>query len=179
MMLMQILVHTPRWVFGLLAVLLALGVSQLAARRASLARVSMLPLAMLGLSFYGAWSAFGQAQPWVLLAWLTALGAAAVLVARRPLPAGTGYDAASRSFALPGSAVPLAMMMAIFFTKYAVGVAMTMQPGLARNATFAWLTSALYGAFSGVFLGRAGRLWRLARPASRPGLGAGQCASLT
>lgn len=166
MMLMQILLHTPTWVFGLFAVLLALGLTQVASRRASLARVSILPLVMLGLSFYGVWSGFAASQPWVLLGWLKALGTSAWLISRRPAPAGTAFDGATRTFALPGSFVPLAMMMAIFVTKYAVGIAMAMQPGLAHNATFAWVTSVLFGAFSGVFLGRALRLWRLAMPSA-------------
>ena len=38
--------HTPVWVWGLLAALLALGASQLRERTASLARVSALPLGM-------------------------------------------------------------------------------------------------------------------------------------
>ncbi len=164
-MLMQILLHTPRWVFALFAALLVLGLSQLAARRAGLVKVSILPIAMLALSLYGVWAGFAQAQPWVLLAWLKALATGALLVTRRPLPAGTSYDDATRSFALPGSVVPLAMMMGIFFTKYAVGVAMVLQPGLAQHSTFAFVTSVLYGALSGVFLGRAVRLWRLALPA--------------
>lgn len=163
-MLMQILLHTPRWVFGLFAVLLVAGLSQLTARRASLVKVSILPLSMLALSFYGVWAGFAS-QPWVLLGWLKALSVVALLVMRRPLPAGSTYDEATRSFTLPGSAVPLAMMMGIFFTKYAVGIAMAMQPGLAQSTTFAWVISLLYGALSGVFLGRAVRLWRLVRPA--------------
>lgn len=169
MMLMQILLHTPRWVFGLFAVLLALGLSQVATRRASLTRVSILPLVMLALSFIGVWSGFAASQPWVLLGWVKALGVSAWLVSRRPAPAGTEYDAAARTFALPGSFVPLAMMMAIFFTKYAVGIALAMQPGLAHHTTFAWVTSVMYGAFSGVFLGRALRLWRMAMPIGTAG----------
>lgn len=164
MPLMQILLHTPRWVFGLFAVLLALGLSQVVSRRASLTRVSILPLAMVALSFSGVWSGFAASQPWLLLGWLKALGASAWLVSRRPAPAGTAYESETRTFVLPGSAMPLAMIMAIFLTKYAAGIAMAMQPGLAQHTTFAWVTSVLYGAFSGVFLGRALRLWRMAVP---------------
>jgi hypothetical protein len=162
-MLMQILLHTPRWVFGLFAVLLALGLSQLAGRQAGLRKVSILPLAMLGLSFYGVVSAFAE-HPWAVLGWLVALAGAVAAVSSRPLPQGTAYEPTTRLFALPGSAVPLALMMSIFFTKYAVGVAMSLSPGLAQHAGFAWTISALYGALSGVFLGRAVRLWRLALP---------------
>jgi len=53
MMLMQILTHTPRWVFALFAVLVVLGLSQIAGRHATLRRVTLLPVAMLALSFYG------------------------------------------------------------------------------------------------------------------------------
>ena len=162
-MLMQILLHTPRWVFFLFAALLVLGLSQLAGRQAGLRKVSILPLAMLGLSFYGVVSAFAG-QPWAVLGWLVALTGAAAAVSSRPLPQGTAYEPATRMFALPGSATPLALMMGIFFTKYAVGVALVMSPALGQQAGFAWAISALYGALSGVFLGRAMRLWRLALP---------------
>jgi hypothetical protein len=162
-MLMQILLHTPFWVFGLFAALLVVGLLQLSARRAGLVKVSILPLAMLGLSLYGVSAGFAS-QPWVLLVWLKALSTSAWLVMRRPLPAGTGYDEATRTFTLPGSAVPLVMMMGIFVTKYAVGVAMVLQPGLAQHTTSAFAISLLYGALSGVFLGRAMRLWRLVTP---------------
>ncbi len=162
-MLMQILTHTPRWVFALFAALLVLGLSQLAGRRARLRRVTVLPLAMVGLSLWGTVSAFPR-QPVVLLGWLAALALVAALVTRRPLPAGTAYDPASRQFALPGSAWPLVLMMGLFFTKYAVGVTLATAPALALDAGFGWVVSAVYGALSGVFLGRAARLWKLALP---------------
>ena len=162
-MLMQILVHTPRWVFAVFALLLALGLSQLAGRRVSLRGVSVLPLVMAAWSLWGTLSAFAQ-QPWVLLAWLAALVATGTTVLARPLPAGTAYDPASRRFALPGSAWPLVLMMGIFCTKFAAGVAFAQQPALALDAGFGWAVSALFGALSGIFLGRAARLWRLALP---------------
>jgi hypothetical protein len=162
-MLMQILDHTPRWVFVLFAVLLLLGLSQLAGRRASLRRVSLLPIGMGGLSLYGAISAFAN-QPWVLLGWAVALALATGAVLLRRLPDGTAYDPASRMFALPGSGWPLVLMMAIFATKYVVGVSMAMNLPLALEPSFGWTIASLYGALSGVFLGRAARLWRLALP---------------
>lgn len=173
-MLTQILLHTPTWVFGLFALLLALGVSQLSTRRASLARVSIVPLAMLGLSFSGVRSGFA-AQPEVLIGWLAALGAGAAWLLSRPLPASTTYDPAARQFTLPGSALPLVLMMSIFCTKYAVGVAMAVSPSLAHHSGAAWAISLVYGALSGLFLGRAARLWKLA---AKPALGAPIAASL-
>jgi len=58
-------------------------------------------------------------------------------------------------------------MMGIFFTKYVVGVLLAMHPELGHQATFEIGISALYGAFTGIFAGRAIRLWRLAIHADR------------
>lgn len=170
-MLMQILSHTPTWVFGLLAFLLWLGGRQLRAGQASLGRVALMPLAMTSLSIYGLVSAFGE-HPMALLAWLLAVAVAMTVLLRRALPAGVRFDRAARTFHLPGSAVPLALMMSIFFTKYVVGVLSVMHPALVHQDIPALTVGLLYGAFSGIFLGRAVRLWRLAlgaRTGNAPG----------
>ncbi|MCJ0762456.1 DUF6622 family protein [Variovorax terrae] len=158
---MQILTHTPAWVFGLFAVLLWYGLSQRLARTASLKRTTLLPLAMLGFSGYGVLSAFGASLPDVL-SWLATGALAAFVVSRIPLHDQTRYDADSRRFHLPGSYVPLALMMGIFLTKYAVNVALATHPALGQDTAFALLVCTLYGAFSGIFTGRALRLWKLA-----------------
>jgi hypothetical protein len=36
------------------------------------------------------------------------------------------------------------------------------QPTLARDGSYTLVVAAVYGMFSGIFLGRAARLWRLA-----------------
>ena len=103
LMLTQILAHTPRWVFVLFALLVWLGLQQLAARTVSLARVTLLPIAMVGLSFFGMLSAFGD-SPVALLGWA---GAVSVLLAKHPevarhtgfaLGIGTVYGAFSGIF---------------------------------------------------------------------------------
>jgi len=83
-------------------------------------------------------------------------------VLQQPLPASTRYDRAAREFQVAGSAVPLVLMMGIFFTKYVVGVALAMHPELRQQAGFAVGVPMLYGAFSGIFAARAVRLWKLA-----------------
>jgi len=160
-MLFQILSHTPKWVFALFAALLWLGLNQLVTRRLGLSRITLLALGMSGFSLYGTVSAFAGV-PTALIAWLAGAAAVFLIVVNRPEPAGTRYDAASRRFTVPGSAVPLALMMAIFLTKYAVGVTLGMHLAQANDVSFALAVSALYGAFSGVFAARAARLWRLA-----------------
>jgi hypothetical protein len=97
-----------------------------------------------------------------LLGWL--VGAAGVFAAATQWqsPTAIQYDATNRRFQLPGSMVPLALFMGIFFTKYAVGASLSMQPALAHDVNFALAISTLYGAFSGALLARTARLWRIA-----------------
>ena len=170
-LLTQILSHTPRWVFVLFALLVWLGAKQLLAGSVSLTRVTLLPVAMTGLSFYGMLSAFGD-SPLALLGWAGAATVLLLTVQRWPLSAAARFDAATRTFHLPGCAVPLALFMGIFFTKYAVGVLLAMHPELARQAGFALGIGTLYGAFSGIFAARALRLWKLAIREDREALAA-------
>lgn len=162
---------TPLWVGGLLAVLMALGLSQTRERRISRLRMAIMPLAMTGLSLWGTVSAFGTSPlfGYVMLVWLAgALLMGSLIAMTSPRP-GTVYDAARRSFTVPGSWLPLALILGIFLTKYVVGVDLVMQPALARDGQYTLVTGALYGLFSGTFAGRTARLWRLARrPAAAP-----------
>lgn len=161
-MLIQILARTPAWVFVLLAALLALGLSQVRARQVTLNRAIALPTAMLALSGWGVVSAFGAgAGP--LATWLLAGLITGSLVFRRPAHPGVRYDAMQRRIQLPGSWMPLMLILGIFCTKYAVGVSLAMQPSLSVDSGFALPVSAAYGAFSGVFAGRALSLLRLSR----------------
>jgi len=160
--------RTPVWVWGLLAGLLYLGYTQLFARTASFTRVMVMPVVMTGFSVYGLLSAFGGSGLTLHLlevaaAWLlpTAAVAAVALMLTPGAPAGTRYDAVTRSYAIPGSVVPMALIVGIFMTKYLVGVELAMQPTLTRDAVFSLAIPALYGAFNGLFVARATRLWRL------------------
>ncbi|MFY3383690.1 DUF6622 family protein [Paracidovorax sp. MALMAid1276] len=169
-MLGAIIQRTPTWVWGLLAGLLWLGASQLRARQVGLVRTMMTPLAMTALSVYGVASAFGPAGQaaaamgsWFVSA--TALAALALWFQPMP-PAGTQYLPQTRRFCMPGSAMPLALILGIFLTKYFVGVELALQPTLAASSEFALQIGTLYGVFNGLFAARALRLWRLARGAA-------------
>jgi hypothetical protein len=160
-MFMPALLQTPAWVYALFATLIALGLSQMRTRQIGIQRASMLPLIMLVLSLTGTTSAFnGSLQS--LASWTTSLVLSASLIFSRALPRGTTYNTTTQRFTLPGSVVPLALMMGIFFTKYAVGVSLSVQPGLLTVPAYANAASAASGLFSGLFLGRGARLWGLA-----------------
>ena len=158
-----IIQRTPVWVWGLLAALLALGVSQLKTRQVGLRRVVIVPIAWLGFALYGMTSAFGNSGQGaaVAIAWLVAAASVtAILLKLAPAP-GTRFEAATQTFTVPGSIIPLLLILGIFMTKYIVGVELAMNAALARDASFALPIALLYGAFNGIFTARAIRLLRM------------------
>ena len=162
---MEILKRTPLWVFALFFVLLAVGYYQSKDRVISRRNVTILPVAMLGLSFYGVLSAFGITS-FVLTAWLAGVGIAVWLGLKTVNLRGISFTTETRSFSVPGSWLPLCLMMTIFFTKYAVGVILTRKLPIAGDLTFIGLISLMYGLFSGLFLARAAAIMRSAKHAA-------------
>ncbi len=154
--------NTPKWVWGLFAALLALGISQLRPRKAGLARVSATPLAMTALSIWGVLGAFGGSPllAQALGVWIVCAGL--VFAAVGTFQTKASYDPVSRTYALPGSVLPLALILGIFLVKYFVGVELAMAPQLLRDPQYALTVAAVYGALTGMFVGRASLLWRLA-----------------
>lgn len=165
-MLIQIVTHTPTWVFVLFAALLALGLSQTRTRPASLRQVVLRPLPLVALSGWGAISA-AAAQPLAIVLWAASLVALAAALRGGTPAAGTRFDPATRTFTLPGSWVPLLLILGIFSVKYFAGAAMALHPSLATQATFALPMATLSGVFSGILVGRILRLVRLARSSAR------------
>lgn len=152
-MFIEILKHTPIWVFCLFFILLAIGFTQSKARTADKGRILILPCAMLGLSFYGVISAFGPIYSG-LLAWFIGITIASWLGLKLAILKGVTYSDENQAFLIPGSWVPLVLMMAIFFTKYAVGVVLALQLTIVQHAEFITVVSCLYGCFSGLFFSR-------------------------
>jgi hypothetical protein len=157
-MFIEILKHIPLWVFALFFALLGLGYFQSRDRTLSRTRVAILPVAMMAFSFYGVASAFG-ATPLGMTSWLAGVVIAATLGIAFGAPKRVTYSPATSSFHVPGSWLPLALMMMIFFAKFAVNVAMAVAGDVASTSIFIDAVSLCYGLFSGVFLARALVIW--------------------
>lgn len=171
-MLATVVRHTPAWVWALLAALAWAGITQLRHRTAGLVRIAVLPLAMTALSLWGLAGAFG-ASPMLaslVLMWIAVAAVAFAFIGRMNAPHGTRYDAEARTFFLPGSWVPLALILGIFVTRYIVNVDVAITPALVADGRYTLAVAALYGLFTGIFLGRAARLWRLTPQGSGLGL---------
>ena len=169
-MIITILSHTPVWVWGLLTALMALGLSQTRRRRLAPWRLMMLPLVLLGLGLWSMAPSF-MALPLSALLWLMALGAGVALLAGRPAQAGAEWLPAEQRLQLPGSWMPMWLILGIFSLRYAANVGMAMNPGWRSAPELLLSLALLYGGISGLFLGRALALLKLTRtPAAVPSL---------
>ena len=160
---MQIITHTPLWVFALFAGLLVFGLLQTRDRTVKKPVAYLLPVAMVVLSLSGVRSGFGLG-PVTLGAWAAGL-VLVTLVARSAFrKSKVSFDPGQHRFFVPGSWMPLVVIMGIFFTKYAVAVVQG-QTGVAVGAGAAAGLSLLLGGFSGYFCARALGLMSAARRA--------------
>ena len=161
--LIQILRGTPIWVYALFVGLIVLGYLQSKPRILVPARVAILPVALGVFSLTRVLAVFGP-DALALLAWTA--GTAAALLLNRALkqPAGARWSAATGTFHVPGSWVPLILMMAVFFARYALAVSLVVPPGLVHSAGFATAAGFGFGLLSGIFLARALRVWSQRTP---------------
>ena len=157
--------QTPTWVTALLGGLLVLGISASRDRDVHIGRLLLMPLAMGAMALWGVESAFNGTGrlPELLAVWAAGYAALLALGLRLPVPAGVRYSAAQRSFHLPGSWLPMGLILAVFLLKYAIGVQLAMEPTIATHPGFAYPVAAVYGLLSGIFAARTLRVLRLLR----------------
>jgi hypothetical protein len=160
-MFIAIVQHTPAWVWAILALLTGLGLAQTRPREVSLLRVTVLPLLLIGLSLSGVFSAFGH-FPVALGGWAAGVGVALTFARSAVAVRGAAWLKTTNRIHVPGSWLPLTLILGLFAIKYFAGVNLAMHPALASDATFAGLCSLSYGVFSGLFLARALSLRSLA-----------------
>ena len=161
-MLIQILRGTPVWVWGLLAALVTVGLTQSMPRRIGARRAMIVPGLMLALSLGGVATTFG-ARPLALAAWAAGIALAIVFGLEAVAPRGARWVREAARFELPGSWLPMALILGLFCIKYGVGVGLAFAPALAENTAFEVGIALAYGAFSGLFAARAIALRRLVR----------------
>jgi hypothetical protein len=154
-MLQQIVIHTPTYVWAILAVLVWRGLAALRDREMRVRSLFIVPAVMLALSLQDVLTRFGS-DAGALVAWAVA-AAGTALLAWKFGRSRTAPGTTPGSVIVRGSRMPLAMMMAVFFTKYAVSVLLAILPHVRQDALVALGVCALFGVFNGCFLGRLAR----------------------
>ena len=152
----------PTWVPALLAGLLFLGWRQSQPGTVRPRALMIIALVMAGLSVRSVLGGLG-AQPLVLLAWLASY-AAALRAGARHFTA-QGLTATGRGVQVPGSWMPMVLILGIFGTNTAVGVATALHSPLLAQPAVATALAVLIGLFGGGLGGRALAVWRCATAA--------------
>jgi hypothetical protein len=156
-LLLTALTHTPPWVFVVFGGLLLLGYQQSRDRTITRGTLLLLPAAMLCLSLYGVASSFGFA---ILPLFSWAFGVALIYFLGTRLLKPSAQPSPSGSFQVSGSWWPLAVMMGIFFVKYATSYALARNLPITLEPWFVDTISLAFGLLSGIFLVRAVAIWQ-------------------
>jgi hypothetical protein len=158
-MLTQMLTHTPLFVWAILAFLIVRGVMAARERDIDPRRLLVIPAVMLAMTLQDIASRFGL-DGVALAGW--AVGALATglpiwLFSRTRIVAASGAAAGAATtrggLRLRGSWAPLAVMLAVFATKYAAIVTTILHPQLRQDPLFAAALCAACGLSNGYFLG--------------------------
>ena len=160
-MIVQILSHTPIWVYGLFFMLLVFGLLQTRTRTVKILPALLMPAGMIALSLSGIYFSFGL-RTIPLAAWGMAMAIATVVGYTFFRDKRIHCEATGARFFIPGSWVPLVVIMAIFFTKYVYAVMYATNPQISTPVLIGAL-SAVYGVLSGYFSSRALNFIKLAQ----------------
>lgn len=154
----QVVLKTPPWVYALFIALVGFGLSQTRTRAVHERVLAILPVAMTAYSFYGMTLAFGLSATGIA-AWTGGFAAALAIGLTLKRPQGVRYLPAAGRFEMPGSWIPFALIMLVFFARYFLAVALGIDPSLRQAAGFMAAASFTYGLLGGVFPARAARVW--------------------
>ncbi|SAK53296.1 hypothetical protein AWB80_01860 [Caballeronia pedi] len=163
----DILLGTPTWVWVLLAVLVSRGMKAMKGGTAPLSKLGIVPALFVGWGLLHLLS--DPATGWdTALMWVAGgvLGAGlGVALAKR---SGMTVDRVRRTITLPGSAVPLVLILLTFAMKFRIGFEMATTPHIGVDSTFIVLNGLVSGAVAGIFAGRFLIYWLALRPAVEP-----------
>jgi sterol desaturase/sphingolipid hydroxylase (fatty acid hydroxylase superfamily) len=148
----SIVSHTPAWVFVVFAVLIAIGARQMQPRIVSRRRLIVLPLVVAAYSLYGVLMA-SHGSPLALTMWLVAV-LVAFLLTYMSAPSGAAPETAS-TVRVPGSWVPMVVIVGLFTARYAYNVMLAMHPEVSHSVSFMTLFSAVFGFLGGLLLSRS------------------------
>ncbi len=158
--LLLILQGAPLWVWALLALLLFLGIRSLRTRSIPVASLIALPLAFFGLSISNLLP-LDELSPLRIGVWVAALLVGLIPGWFLVRPQRIAIDRPARRITVPGSIVPLLLMLAAFAGGFYFGYLFARYPELKSDVVTLALASIYRGLMSGYFLGQALRLFRL------------------
>ncbi|MET3108625.1 hypothetical protein AAKU67_003660 [Oxalobacteraceae bacterium GrIS 2.11] len=149
----------PTWIVGLFFGLLYYGYAQTKTRTVSRTRLTVFPVILVGLSLYGVLHVANSTVP-ALLAWAAGLRLAFYLNSHIPHGQGVVAQPDRQHFVLPGSWIPMLLIMTVFSAKFVLGYLVGSHMVDSESFNFIVLSSAISGLISGTFLARAVQIFK-------------------
>lgn len=149
----------PVWVPAVLLALVALGYRQSRTRTVRPATLVGVAAGMFAFSLYGVAAAF-DLETLSLLVWFSAYAAAVLGGTKVVSPSGMAI--VDRRVSIPGSWVPMGLLLGIFAAKFVLGFAAAMHSPVLHDTAFVIAMSAVLGLLSGGFGARAVAVHRFA-----------------
>ena len=156
--LVQIVGHTPPYVFLALAYGLFAGFRAFRPRPMALYAMPIMPAVFLVLSV-GSLIPAASALPTAAVAWIAALGAGIAMGATVLAAEVVAIDRGHGRVTVGGSAMVLVLFVVIFSLKYFNGVVHATNPILAGTPGFILAMTAVSGLGTGIMVGRIARLF--------------------
>lgn len=157
----EIVSYTPIWVWVLLAFIVSRGVAALRPREIAPSRALIVPLVFLLWGLSGLMNSRGlglQSALFVVGLVIGGVGGAA-LAWLTPTPQ---LRPTAGRLAMPGSVVPLVLILVTFVARYALAVAIATAGDAPGRAEWASIGAGVGGVFAGLFWGRTLALFRRA-----------------
>ncbi|WP_237448744.1 MULTISPECIES: DUF6622 family protein [unclassified Pantoea] len=151
--LIELLRHTPTWVWILLVYLIFRGIKALQTREVAVQKLFYIPVLFLVWGFYGVF----RETTWVaytLFSMIIGLLIGGIIGAM--LSHATGKPISSENHGMiirPGSALPLIFMLLAFAAKYTLSVSVALHPELIASLSFNLIHGAISGVTAGIFWG--------------------------
>lgn len=149
----QILLHTPAWVYVLLVFLVSRGLRARKPGEVAPARLAIVPALLTGWGIYDLVRLYGVSAG-SLWPWLLALGAGAWIGAAILRGLRLEVDRQRGIIHRPADLSVLPLVLLAFGIKYAFGVVAAVSPGLLQEPAFRLLDLGASGLFAGIFVGR-------------------------
>lgn len=149
----QILTHTPWWVFVLFAFLVSRGVRAFNPAEVSLVQLAIVPAVFMIWGLAGLVERYGL-DPGAFALWLAALAIGAALGAAILQGAALKGDRSRGIIYRPADFTVLPLIVVAFFSKYALAVMAAMSPEIVNAVGFRIVDLGVSGVFAGIFVGK-------------------------
>lgn len=149
----QIFSHTPVLVYFILGYLLFIGLRARKPRTISLYTQALFASIFLGISIHNL-IGINNSKIYSAPLWLVCISIGGLIGWRIVRKWVLKFDREKKLVSLPGTWSTFIILMALFSTKYFVGVKTTLDPALKNHPPFCLTFLSIFACFTGIFLGR-------------------------